>query len=243
MKQYRSFMNRAILLLIISLVFAGALNTTGFANCSIASDLPAGFVYAPEYIPGLVFEPRYYSDNNFTGQRVAGYLAPVCIMTLEAAIELRGVQLELKRKGLALKIFDAYRPQQAVDCFVAWAKDISDQKEKARYYPTVDKKDLFRDGYIASPSSHSRGSAVDLTVVQLGSDGTYRELDMGTGFDYFGTKAWPTSKDVTSAQYNNRMLLRDAMIHHGFVPYDWEWWHFRLADEPFPDTCFDFPVE
>ncbi len=208
-----------------------------------AQNLPMGFVYAEKIIPNIVFEPRYYSDNNFTGRRVDGYLSPKCIMTAKCAIALKGVQDELNAQGMKLKIFDAYRPQAAVDCFIRWAYNINDQKNKAIYYPEVDKRNLFRDGYIASPSGHSRGSTVDLTILKLGKDGKCSEIDMGTCFDFFSTKAWPLSKDVTAEQHNNRMLLQKIMIKKGFVPYDKEWWHFTLKEEPFSDTYFNFPVQ
>lgn len=207
-----------------------------------AQNLPIGFVYADQIIPNLVFEPRYYSDNNFTGRRVDGYLSPKCIMTVKCAIALKGVQDELKIQGMELKVFDAYRPQMAVDCFIRWTYNINKQKNKSIYYSNVDKRNLFRDGYIASPSAHSRGSTVDLTILKLDKDGKYVEIDMGTCFDFFGTKAWPLSKEVTEEQYNNRMLFKNIMEKHGFVPYDKEWWHFTLKEEPFPDTYFNFSI-
>ncbi len=211
-------------------------------NGFCAQNLPNGFVYADELIPNLNFEPRYYSTNNFTGRQVDGYLSPRCIMTAQCARALINVQNELNSQGMRLKIFDAYRPQSAVDFFIKWAYDINDQKNKSVYYPDVDKKNLFRDGYIASPSSHSRGSTVDLTIIKLDKDEKYSELDMGTCFDYFGKKTWPDSSEVTTEQYNNRMLLRKTMIKYDFAPYNEEWWHFTLREEPFPDTYFNFPV-
>lgn len=207
-----------------------------------AQNLPTGFVYADQVIPDLVFEPRYYSNDNFTGRRVDGYLSPECIMTAKCAIALKSVQSELNDKGMGLKIFDAYRPQMAVNCFIRWVYNINDQKNKAIYYPDVDKRNLFRDGYIASLSGHSRGSTVDLTILEFGEDEKYAELDMGTCFDFFGPKAWPFSMDITEKQHDNRMLLRNIMEKHGFVPYDKEWWHFTLKEEPFPDTYFNFPI-
>lgn len=243
MKTYIRTIARLMLSVLLLLLLADGCCAADSQQCGEGSSLPVGFVYADELIPGLIFEPRYYTANNFTARNVDGYFAPVCIMTFDCALALRGVQLELNSQGLALKVFDAYRPQRAVDRFVQWAKDLGDQVNKAQYYPEVDKRDLFRDGYIASPSSHSRGSAVDLTVVRCMKGGQYRELDMGTGFDYFGKKAWPDDKTVTAAQHDNRMVLRDVMLKHGFVPYEWEWWHFRLATEPFPDTYFNFPVQ
>lgn len=208
-----------------------------------AQNLPIGFVYADQIIPNLIFEPRYYSDNNFTGRRVDGYLSPKCIMTAKCAIALKGVQNELETHGMELKIFDAYRPKMAVDCFIRWTYNINSQKNKSIYYPNVDKRNLFRDGYIASPSEHSRGSAVDLTILKLGEAGKCTEIDMGTCFDFFGAKAWSLSADITDKQHDNRMFLRNIMEKYGFVSYDKEWWHFTLKEEPFPDTYFNFSIQ
>ena len=152
------------------------------------------------------------------------------------------MQAQLAPIGRGLKVFDAYRPQRAEDHFVRWAEDLADTKMKARYYPDVDKANLFRDGYIAAKSGHSRGSTVDLTIVSLNA-GEPIELDMGTGWDHFGPKSWPSSREVTTQQRANRMLLQSLMVKHGFRPLAEEWWHFTLVDEPFPDTYFDFVVE
>lgn len=203
---------------------------------------PDGFVNIREAVPDIEVELRYFTQSNFVGERIDGYEADVCYITAQAAAALDNVQAELKSFGLGLKIFDAYRPQQAVDHFVRWAEDLDDTKMKSRYYPGVDKKHLFRDGYIAAKSGHSRGSTVDLTVVSLVS-GAAIELDMGTGWDFFGPKSWPASTDVTPQQRANRMLLQSLMVKHGFRPLAEEWWHFTLEEEPFPDTYFDFPVK
>ena len=152
------------------------------------------------------------------------------------------MQKDLEAFGLGLKVFDAYRPQRAVDHFVRWAEDLDDTRMKAKYYPGVEKKHLFRDGYIAARSGHSRGSTVDLTIVSLGPDDPV-ELDMGTGWDYFGPRSWPASLDVSPQQRANRMLLQSLMVKHGFKPLAEEWWHFTLKDEPFPKTYFDFVIE
>lgn len=202
--------------------------------------LPDGFVDLQEIIPSLRLELRYYSDNNFTGRPVAGYLKPRGIATREAAAALKKVQDELLPFGLGIKVFDAYRPQRAVDSFVKWAENREDTLAKARYYPDVAKRDLFKEGYIADRSSHSRGSTVDLTIVELAS-GT--ELDMGSPFDFFGPISWPDSTLVSPSQRANRLLLRTLMVKHGFNPYAQEWWHFTLASEPYPAAYFDFPVE
>jgi len=211
------------------------------AGIAPAAELPAGFIHIDKVVPEIVLEIRYYSDDNFTGRRVKGYERPAAILTEQAAMALQQVAAELAGFGFGLKIYDAYRPQQAVDDFVQWAGDPGDQRMKSRYYPHVDKTKLIGEGYIAERSGHSRGSTVDLTLVSLGPEGP-QELDMGTGWDYFGPESWPDSKAVTPAQRAHRMLLRVLMEKHGFRPLQQEWWHFTLRDEPFPDVYFNFPV-
>lgn len=216
--------------------------TASFANPQ-GESLPKGFVYVDTVIPDFVIELRYATDHNFVGQRVDGYLKPRCIMTKEAAEALWHVQAELKSFGLGLKIFDAYRPQRAVDHFVRWAEDVSDTRTKAEFYPDIDKNTLFRDGYIAARSSHSRGSTVDLTLISLEPKTLGQAVDMGTPFDFFGPRAWPFYAGIDPNQRANRMLLHILMLKHGFKHYPEEWWHFTLRDEPFPKTYFDFPVQ
>lgn len=203
--------------------------------------LPAGFIYVDEQIPDIVVELRYRGQENFLGQPVDGYLGERAILSQAAAHALAGVQQDLRPLGLGIKIFDAYRPQRAVDHFVRWAQDIGDTKMKASYYPEVDKRNLFKEDYIAERSGHSRGSTVDLTLIALDGHGT--PLDMGTGFDFFGPASWPDHTEITAQQRANRLLLRTLMQKHGFKPYAREWWHFTLATEPYPDTYFDFLVE
>ncbi len=203
--------------------------------------LPPGFVYLDESIPDIVVELRYHSSNNFLGRPVDGYQTDRAILSEPAASALAQVQAELRAYGLGIKIFDAYRPQRAVNHFVRWARDISDTRMKAEYYPEVDKRNLFREDYIAERSGHSRGSTVDLTLVSLSDP--HRALDMGTPFDYFGPASWPDHPDLSPQQKANRLLLRSLMMQHGFRPYPKEWWHFTLKDEPNPETYFDFPVE
>ena len=203
------------------------------------SHIPPGFVEVKDFIPSIVVEPRYHSVNNFMGRTVEGYEADKIYITEEAAVALKKVQQELKQRKLGLKIFDAYRPQMAVDDFVQWANDLDDTLRKAEYYPEIPKNQLFEKGYIAEHSGHSRGSTVDVTLVDLS---TGKELDMGTGFDYFSPKSWPHSNEVTQQQKQNRILLRGIMMKHGFEPLATEWWHFSLADEPFPDQYFNFEV-
>mgnify|MGYP001198257860 CR=1 FL=1 len=213
-----------------------------FSQAVSAGELPDGFVDVQSVIPDLRLELRYLTTNNFIGRPVDGYLAGRCIMTRRAAAALKEVQDELRPFGLGLKVFDAYRPRRAVDHFVRWARDLADTRMKASYYPDVAKKDLFRLGYIADRSSHSRGSTIDLTIVAMEKSGACRDLDMGTGFDLFDPASHPVSTAVTAEQRALRLLLRSLMLRHGFVPYEQEWWHFTLTDEPYPDTYFDFPV-
>ncbi len=205
-------------------------------------DLPAGFVYADELIPDLRVDLRYAGSRNFVGERIDGYLKQRCILTREAAEALKKVQDDLRTFGLGLMIFDAYRPQRAVDHFVRWARDTGDTRMKGEFYPGVEKKDLFRDGYIAAKSGHSRGSTVDLTIVSLSGEGAGREIDMGSGFDYFGSSSWPDCLHVAPEARAHRMLLQLAMKKHGFQPDSREWWHFALQGEPYPKTRFNFPV-
>lgn len=232
--------------------------------CHAAGNLPSGFVDAREVIPSLVLDMRYSGIHNFVGARIDGYNAQRCILTRKAAEALAGVQQDLSTFGLSLKVYDCYRPQKAVDHFCGWAADAADAKMKKEFYPTVDKANLFRDGYIAAKSGHSRGSTVDLTVVALPlkaqeefapGDRLYEcylalpkrfgdnGLDMGTGYDCFHELSHPENAQVGGQQRANRFLLRLLMEKHGFAPYDREWWHFTLKGEPFPDVYFDFPVK
>lgn len=205
--------------------------------------LPKGFVHIEQVIPGIRLEIRYFTDNNFVGQRIDGYLAPKCILTVKAAEALKKVQADLEPFGLGLELFDCYRPQRAVDHFIRWAKDLADTRMKSRFYPDVDKKNLFKEDYIAARSSHTRGSTVDLTIVAVAGDRNGRDIDMGTGFDLFSPKSWPTNLQMSGGQRAHRMLLQVLMTRHGFAPYPQEWWHFTLKDEPHPNTYFDFPVQ
>jgi D-alanyl-D-alanine dipeptidase len=204
--------------------------------------LPEGFVYVDRVIPEIQTEIRYFTDNNFVGERINGYLKPRCILTSKAAQALKKVQATLKPFALGLKVFDCYRPQRAVDHFVQWVKDLTDTLMKAQFYPDVDKKNLFKEGYIASKSGHTRGSTLDLTIVSTKDKDPPHDIDMGTGFDLFSSLSWPTSLQMTPSQRAHRMLLQYVMKKQGFVPYPKEWWHFTLQNEPYPDTYFDFPV-
>jgi len=185
---------------------------------------------------------RYYSEDNFIGKRIDGYKKPIAIVSTRAATALKKVQDDLAVFALGLKIYDAYRPQKAVDHFTRWAKNIDDVKMKSTYYPNVAKENLFRDGYIAEKSGHSRGSSLDLTIVSVDSN-SMQELDMGTPWDFFGPQSWPSNTAVTYTQRANRMLLQTLMEKHGFTSIEEEWWHFTLQDEPFPNTYFNFTIQ
>ncbi len=203
------------------------------------TDNARGFVSVGEAIPDVILEIRYYSAFNFVGERIDGYEEPIALLTAEAASALKQASDEAVSRGYRLKIYDAYRPQKAVDHFMRWAEDLSDTRMKPYFYPGIDKSTLIPGGYIAAHSAHTRGSAVDLTLFDIR---TQRELDMGSPFDFFGEESHPDYRGITEVQYSNRMLLREIMVSHGLLPIDEEWWHFTLAGEPWPDTYFTFPV-
>ena len=197
------------------------------------------FVSIAEVVPDAILEIRYYSTYNFVGTRIDGYLQPTALLTRAAADSLRAVSDDVMAQGYRLKIFDAYRPQCAVDHFVRWAADVPDTLMKAYFYPNLDKSVLFEQEYIMEKSGHTRGSTVDLTLFDMAKEW---EVDMGGTFDWFGEESHPDYTGITPEQFANRMILREAMLRHGFKPLDSEWWHFTLRDEPYPDTYFTFPV-
>ena len=221
---------------IISCALAAAL-FAGVSHPALAQERPAAFVDAAAIVPGLIVDARYAGSHNFVGRPIAGYEASRCLLTQAAAAALAEVARDLAPRGLVLKAFDCYRPTRAVANFVRWARDLRDVTGKREFYPDVDKSTLFRDGYISARSGHSRGSTIDLTLASANG----RELDMGTPFDFFSIRSWPTA-NVGAEAKANRDLLASAMRHRRFRPYDKEWWHFTLSHEPFPDTFFDFPV-
>lgn len=198
------------------------------------------FVYVQQSIPDVVLDVRYFSNDNFMGVTVDGYKKAVVLVSQEAATALSEVQEKLTEQGLGLKIFDAYRPQKAVDHFVRWAEDPADILTKQKYYPNVPKDRLFELGYIARKSGHTRGSTLDLTIVDLE---TGAELDMGSPWDFFGDISHHDSPLVDEEARLNRDLLRGLMMEHGFRPAVTEWWHYTLEPEPFPERYFDFDVE
>lgn len=203
------------------------------------SQLPEGFIHALKVIPDLTVELRYYTSNNFVGRPIDGYQANTLILTKEAAYALKQVQEELENQNLCLKVYDGYRPQRAVNQFAHWARNLNDTINKKIFYPNVDKKNLFKESYIARRSGHSRGSTVDLTII----DGnTGKALDMGSPYDFFGVESWVNFEGITKQQKANRHLLQDVMLKYGFRNYPKEWWHFTLNQEPFPGTYFDFVI-
>ena len=199
----------------------------------------SGFVLLADYVPSIVQEIRYYSTYNFVGDRIDSYEEPCALITREAARAVKAVAGEMAARGYRLKVFDAYRPATAVRHFVLWGIEDLDLRMKPFFYPELDKTDLFKLGYIAKQSSHSRGSTIDLTLLDMA---TGKEVDMGSPFDYFGEASHPDFQGVTAEQHANRMTLQHAMVRAGFEPIDCEWWHFTLRDEPYPYTYFDFPV-
>jgi D-alanyl-D-alanine dipeptidase len=226
--------------------------------------MPELFVDIQDVIPNIQLDVRYFSQHNFVGDKVDGYNAAKCILTRPAADALSKVQKDLSQFSLSLKIYDCYRPQRAVNHFVRWAKEIDNTKTKKEFYPTIDKRNLFSDGYIDSKSGHSRGSTIDLTIVPLPTphQDSYvagqklsecylpaeqrfhdNSIDMGTGFDCFHELSHTENKNIGHQQRINRMLLKSLMEEHGFRNFEKEWWHFTLNNEPYPGTYFDFAIE
>jgi D-alanyl-D-alanine dipeptidase len=224
------------LFLVAALIFA--LAPSAFAQ-SNSERRPDSFVDAARIAPGLLIEARYAGAHNFVGRPIEGYDKPICYLTKPAAAALAQVVADLEPRGLTIKVFDCYRPERAVAHFARWARNLGDVKMKSEFYPQVDKSTLFRDGYIAARSGHSRGSTADLTLARR-SDG--KELDMGTPFDFFSPRSWPSDNSIGAEAQANRALLTQAMQKRGFRPYDKEWWHFTLRHEPYPETYFNFPV-
>ncbi len=255
-KQFFAFYLRLILL--ISAIWIVFLPLTR------AGSLPPNFVYLHQVDPTIIQDIRYYGSHNFIGRRIKGYHAPTCILTKQAALALAKVQRDLRKQSLSLKVYDCYRPQMAVNDFVRWSHDPQAKKMKTEFYPREPKDKLFDRGYIAKRSGHTRGSTVDLTIVPLPykqpapykysphaapcyapvaqryDDGS---LDMGTGYDCLDDLSHALTKQVSSQVYKNRMLLRKLMLKYGFKPFDKEWWHFTLANEPYKDHYFNFPIK
>ncbi|KZN69589.1 M15 family metallopeptidase [Pseudoalteromonas luteoviolacea] len=207
--------------------------------CSVQATTSV-FIDIKSQVPSIETEIRYFGGDNFVGGRIDGYLAPKCLLSPAAAIGVAKAQQALGEFGLGLKVFDCYRPQSAVDHFVRWAKVLKDTKHKAKFYPDVPKSELFQRGYIAAQSGHSRGSTLDVTVIDLA---TKEELDMGSGWDYFSPVSWPSYQAISANQRANRMLLAKVMSSAGFMGLTEEWWHFTLLNEPYKDQYFTHPVQ
>ena len=217
------------------------------------------FVNITDVVPDAILEIRYFCTYNFVGDRIDGYLEPTALLTKAAADSLKAVSDDLIAKGYRIKVFDAYRPQRAVDHFVRWAEDVPDVRMKPYFYPDLDKSVLFEQEYIMAKSGHTRGSTVDLTLFDMATE---KEVDMGGTFDWFGPESHPdfcgnpetgeyngdnsespAGRSITEEQFANRMILRNAMLSHGFKPLDSEWWHFTLREEPFPSSYFNYPIK
>ena len=232
-------------LLAAILIFCGVAVETSAQKAEKRAVLPdtedaSQFVMLADAVPDAILEIRYFGTYNFVGTRIDGYLEPTALLTREAADSLQAVSKDVMALGYRLKIYDAYRPQKAVDHFVRWAANIPDTLMKPYFYPDLDKSVLFVKGYIAKKSGHTRGSTVDLTLFDMNTE---KEVDMGGTFDWFGPESHPDFRGITPAQFANRMILRRAMMRHGFKPISSEWWHFTLKNEPFPNTYFTFPVK
>jgi zinc D-Ala-D-Ala dipeptidase len=247
---------------VLALVFLLLLATPAAAAEPTAP--PGAFVSLHDVDPSVVIEMRYLTNHDFMGRRVPGYRENVCLLTRQAADAVKRAQAEVRAQGYTLKVYDCYRPQRSVDAFVKWGKDLSDQRMKREFYPRVAKKVVFKEGYIAKLSGHSRGSTLDLTLVKLPARRQERysrgdrlrdcaapvgkrfrdnTIDMGTGYDCFDPLAHPFNARIRGKQRANRLKLREPMIRAGFKGLPTEWWHFTLRDEPYPDTFFDFPME
>lgn len=223
------------------------------------TDDSSQFVTLTDAVPDAILEIRYFGTYNFVGDRIDGYLEPTALLTKIAADSLKAVSDDVIAQGYRLKIYDAYRPQKAVDHFVRWAEDVADIRMRDYFYPDLDKSVLFDQEYICAKSGHTRGSTLDLTLFDMKTE---KELDMGGTFDWFGPESHPdfcgnpvtgeytgdnskspAGRKITEEQFQHRMILRQAMLRHGFKPFATEWWHFTLENEPFPDTYFTFPVK
>lgn len=205
-----------------------------------AYQIPKDFVYVDDIIPNIIIDAKYYTEDNFIGKKINGYEGNLAILTIQASEALKNVQNDLNSKGLGLKIFDAYRPQMAVDHFVSWAADSTDTLMKDEHYPDIKKSALFSSGYIARKSGHSRGSTIDLTIINLT---TNEEFDMGTSFDLLGVQAHFYYDNLSKEQKNNRQLLKSTMEKYGFRYYKNEWWHYTLNNEPYKNKYFNFEVK
>ena len=233
---------KKLLLLICGIIVVSSCRKTNVEVSTVnPTEDTSQFVTLTDVVPDAILEIRYFGTYNFVGDRIDGYLEPTALLTKQAADSLRAVSDDVIKLGYRLKIYDAYRPQMAVDHFVRWAADFDDTRMKTYFYPNLEKNVLFPQEYICEKSGHTRGSTLDLTLFDMTTE---KELDMGGTFDWFGPESHPDyTEGITKQQFQNRMILRDAMMRHGFKPFNTEWWHFTLENEPFPDTYFTFPVK
>ena len=258
---FKFWMLTAVLAIISGICIITSCNNSNGDPVVSPTDDSSQFVNLTDIVPDAILEIRYYGTYNFVGQRIDGYEEPTALLTKKAATALKAVSDDVMAQGYRLKIYDAYRPQKGVDHFVRWAADLNATQMKQYFYPDLDKSVLFEQEYIYERSGHTRGSTVDLTLFDMATE---KELDMGGTFDWFGPESHPDfcgnpetgqytgdnskspanpKRSITEQQFKNRMILRRAMLTHGFKPLDSEWWHFTLSDEPFPDTYFTFPVK
>lgn len=261
--KFSKYVKNLFIVLLHGMFVLSAINCATFKSTQDDAFPPQGFAYLHDIDPTIIQEMRYTGDHNFMGKPIAGYLAPKCILTQEAAQALAHVQSELREYAMTLKVYDCYRPQKAVDSFVSWAKDVNDNKMKKEFYPKVNKANLFRDGYIDEKSGHSRGSTVDLTIVSLPipSQAKYQDghklkacflaaskrfkdnsLDFGTGFDCFDPLAHTANPSISDLQKQRRVMLKALLEKHGFKNLAEEWWHYTLRNEPYPNKYFDFDI-
>ena len=204
-----------------------------------ARELPEGFVYLDEWIEDCIIDAKYAGTDNLMGRPAAGYEQPLVVASKEVAECCVKAADILRKQGYLLKVFDSYRPQRAVADFCRWGEDLADQRRKPIHYPNIEKAKMFDDGYICRKSTHTRGCAIDLTIVNMA---THQEVDMGAIFDYMDPRSWPESDEVSPEQKRNRFILREAMLAAGFQPLVNEFWHFTVDPEPYPDTYFDFLI-
>jgi D-alanyl-D-alanine dipeptidase len=201
--------------------------------------LPEGFVFVDEVVPDIRWDAKYATWDNFTGRPVEGYLANRIVGSHALCDALRRVSKEAATQDLGLLLWDGYRPQRAVDCFLKWSRQPEDGRTKPRHYPNIDRPDMFVQGYVASRSGHSRGSTVDLTLYSLVSG---ELVPMGGDHDLMDPISHHGAPGVPQDQAVHRQVLRELMEAGGFNSYECEWWHYSLAHEPYPDTYFDFPI-
>lgn len=201
--------------------------------------LPAGFAFLDERLPGIRWDAKYATSDNFTGRPVEGYEVNRIVGTWEMCLGLERARHAAESRGLGLLVWDAYRPQRAVDSFLRWARQPEDGLTTGRHYPNIDRSDIVDLGYVAARSGHSRGSAVDLTLVDLV---TGRPVPMGGRHDLMDPISHHGAMGISPAETKNRLRLRSIMRAGGFEPFEQEWWHYSLAEEPYPDTYFDFCV-